>query len=103
MISCRVRHVNYKIVQIEHVQRHPIPKTYNLYMHAFFKQIKHLLRNVFDLKRVKMGFSADKTIPLNQFILEVFRILGCDPVRRGVFVVMFDGPALLFAGIICVD
>jgi hypothetical protein len=72
-------------------------------MHAFFKQIKHLLRNVFDLKRVKMGFSADKTIPLNQFILEVFRILGCEPVRRGVFVVMFDGPALLFAGMICVD
>ena len=102
MTSCRVRHVNYKIVQVEEVQRRPVPKTYNLYMHAFFKEIKHILRNVFSLKRVKIGFTADKTIAINQFVLEVFRILGTDPVYRGIFVVIFDGPTLLFAGVVCV-
>jgi hypothetical protein len=71
-------------------------------MHAFFKEIKRHLRNVFDLKRVRIGFSDDKTTQLNQFILEVFRILGCEPIRRGIFVVIFDGPALLFTGVICV-
>ena len=70
-------------------------------MHAFFKEIKRILRNVFDLKRVKIGFSDDSTTQLNKFILEVYRLLGCDPVRQGIFVVIFDGPALLFAGVIC--
>ena len=103
MVSCRVRHVNYKIVQVEQVERRPIPATYRLYMHAFFKPIKHLLRNVFDLNRVRVGFSTDTTSPLNQFILDVFRILRCNPERRGIFVVLFDGPNLLFAGMLGVD
>jgi hypothetical protein len=100
MITCRVRHINYKIVRVEQVQTRPVAKTYPLFMHAFFKEIKHILRNVFDLKRVKIGFSDDTATPLNKFMVEVCRILGCDPVRRGIFVVLFDGPALLFAGVI---
>jgi len=103
MVSCRVRHVNYNIVQVEQVQRRPRPATHNLCMHAFFKQIKHLLRNVFDLNRVSVGFSVDKTSPLNMFIQEVFRILRCDPVHRSIFVVLFDGPLLLFAGLLSLD
>ena len=104
LVSCRVRHVNYSIVHVDQVKTRPFHHpSYPLYMHAFFREIKHLLRNVFDLSRVKVGFSADKTTPINQFIQEVYRILGCDPVRRGIFVVLFDGPALLFAGVLCVN
>ena len=100
MIACRFTHVNYKQIEVQQVRRRPLPKAETLILHAFFKEIKHLLRNVFDLNRVVVGFSADKTAPLNQFILEIYRILGGDSVRRGIFVVLFDGAALLFAGII---
>ena len=103
MVSCRARHVNYHIVHVEQVQRRPLPATHKLCMHALFKQIKHILRNVFDLNRVSVGFSADKTSPLNVFIQEVFRILRCEPVRRSIFVVLFDGPLLLFAGLLSFD
>jgi hypothetical protein len=105
MISCRVRYAvssrtTYTIQQIDQVRTRPLPKTYHLCLHLFFREIKHILRNVFDLNRVRVGFSADKTAPLNQFIADVFRMLGAGAICRGVFVVIFDGPALLFAGVV---
>jgi len=99
MISCVVDHMNYRVVRIRQIERRPMAKTEVRRMHAVFEQIKHILRNVFDLKRVRVGFSSDLTEPLNQFLVKVMKMIGENP-KRGIFLCMFDDRKILFAGMI---
>ena len=97
MVTCRVRRINYEIIKVEQVEKR-VAKT----LHDFLKGVKRILRTVYDLNRVKIGFSVDQTTALNRFILQVSRLLGFNRENRGIFVVIFDGPSLLYAGVIFV-
>ena len=66
-------------------------------LHFVFRKIKRILRNVFDLKNVRIGFSADATTTINKFLLEVSKILSLD-CKQLIFFVVADGPFILYAG-----
>jgi len=97
MVSCRVLHAESRIIKVYEVERRVVGKNV---MHVFMEKLKDALRNVYDLKGVKVGFSVDKTTTMNKFIVEVSRMVGCNAIRDGVFVVIMDGMKLIFAGVL---
>jgi hypothetical protein len=98
VVRCRVIHRNYEILQvvIEHKKNLP---SYEMVMHYFFRKIKHILRNVFDLNNVRIGFSADATTTINKFLLAVAKLISFE-LKHPIFFVVMDGPFILFAGTI---
>jgi hypothetical protein len=95
MIACDVLHHRYQIHRLENVRY--IEKA-NL--HTLFRAMKRVLREVSDLRNVKIEFNADHTLPLSKFLLDVHRRLRVERCSRNIFFVAHEGSHILFAGLI---